>query len=272
MTQENTRRVSSLLRNTYRKAIEENHRTFLRQKASQLWAPNEYWMVDEDLNVVSVAAMRATRKADDIYAAVALGALVIYAQHGDDAIIPRDDNLIEFIELKLTFKSKQECWFYRLSDEEVLKTTNPRFTLYVGDRKSNNPASFKSSAGGTYEIANNLTSKNRTTYFVLFDDETCDVIDVRQLTGAQVMEQLSRSEARKRFISYNQFLELGQPVPTVLPQLGYDNWAESLVAPQRVDFEQRRQQLISQLGERERRQRLKLDQKNRYSLGRRRAA
>lgn len=273
MQLENTREVSRETYKLYKRAIKENTKLFRKRAfSSKVNNYSGYWMVDKDLNLIQSNCMDISRKTDDILAAIPIGALIIYAQHGDDAIIPVRKNTVEFVELKLSLRARSDCWFSKLTDDEVLKTTNPRFTIYVGDSKSSNPASFKSSAGGTYEIINNVNSKNRSTYFVLFDKETYELIDVRKMTGETVMNQLGKSEARKRFISYNQFLEMGEDCDTILPKLGYETWAEPLVEPERRAFMERRATLLRNLPPKERLYREKLDRKNIYSLSRRRAA
>lgn len=268
----NTQTITRSQYQTIRDAVEDNYRIFKEQKELGRWTPNQFWVIDKDLHVGKVSSLKATRKVDDFYAAAAIGAIVIDAQHGDDAIIIKDKNTIEFIELKLSIKSKDDCWLFDLSDEEILATTNPRFTLYVGDKKSENPQSFKSSSGGTYEIANNLTSKNRTTYFVLLEDDTLDTIDVRMMTGEAVIALLSKSDARKRFISYKQFVDNGEAVDTHLGQIGFEKWSEDIVGPMKKKFFERREMLLANLSYEERMKREKLDRKNVYSLQRRKAA
>jgi hypothetical protein len=133
------------------------------------------------------------RKNDDLLPAALIGALVIDALHGHDALMLEGDQL-KPVELKLALTYRNKYWI------------TPRKAIYTGfgnfeGRKS----CFRSDVAANYEIKHNLNSKDVSTYLVAIDKVTYEVIDCYMMEGKEVLARLQhnrvKNEARDKKIS-----------------------------------------------------------------------
>lgn len=133
------------------------------------------------------------RKNDDLLPAALIGALVIDALHGHDALMLEGDQL-KPVELKLALTYRNKYWI------------TPRKAIYTGFANIDGRKScFRSDVAANYEIKHNLDSKNVPTFLVAIDKVSYEVIDCYMMQGEEVLARLQhnrvKNEARDKKIS-----------------------------------------------------------------------
>lgn len=130
----------------------------------------------------------------------------------------------EYIEMeyKISRKSQNSIW------------QTSRGSLYTGKANiKNQTTSLRSGFAASFEIQNNLLSKNRLTNLFIFDETLQQFVCGYQLTGEQVIEALGLNgdseRAIKRTIKLSRFINFGAEIDLTVPSYGsYIEWESML--------------------------------------------
>jgi hypothetical protein len=148
-------------------------------------------------------------KVYDIFAAVSIGALAVTARDGADAMMQMSGSIIP-IELK----------FVKIESSSYL--VGPRGGIYKGGRASRTPLNQSMQAQYTINNEAHLSTKNRYTVMVVYDQTTGMFVEARGILGSTALEKLSSQRTSRRMFYWDTFLEHGRRIPLVVPSLGYD--------------------------------------------------
>lgn len=166
------------------------------------------------------------RKLDDLVAATLIGAVVLDAKHGADAVRVTEDGQLEYIELKLAIVDRETYW------------VNENGTIYAGfGDDENNRTSLKSNISGSFSHIGDPEEKRRATYLVVMDEDADAVIGAWRMSGDTVYDCLTRNQtkriiplteeeclkkSRKRDIKLSTFIGKGEQVETFIPSIGIE--------------------------------------------------
>lgn len=106
----------------------------------------------------------------------------------------------------------------------------PRGALNTGIANiTNRTTSLRSGFTASFDIQNNLESKNRLTNLFIFDETLQQFVSGYQLTGQQVIDYLNKSKGNKRSVKLSHFINEGIQIDLTVPSYGsYIKWESML--------------------------------------------
>ena len=141
------------------------------------------------------------RKIDDIYPALILGHLPVFATSGADGWRANDDHTFTHVEYKL-------CVF---NPKNVSR--GPRGGLMMNHNGDSKPTGITSAISASYTLHTEeiIYSKARDTYFVLVDRTSngCKIIDAFMLSSEKIVPLLLKANGKVRTISLGKFINEG---------------------------------------------------------------
>lgn len=202
-------------------AVEHNKRMLQEQCRTRRFCNQDYYFVAVEngelvLILPGTHDMDLTRSVNDYIAGALVGALPFIDLHGSDGIKIDECGNITQVELKLCMKAGTR---YEIND-------SGKITIIGGT------GGVRSDGAAHYEIVDNLEKKNVSTYFVMFDKTTYELIQVYRMTGDNVIELIGKNQntgedksSKKRSITLSAFMKHGQKVfQDVLPAVGVEEW------------------------------------------------
>ena len=154
----------------------------------------------------------------DIIGATLVGDLPSNKKHGADGfrLLPSGEYLE--MEYKISCKYQSSIW------------QTPLGALNTGiGNITNRTTSLRSGFHASFDIKNNLESKNRLTNLFVFDETTQQYIAGFQLTGQQVIDYLSKKASPSKSIKLSHFINYGIQVDLTVPSYGsYPKWEKML--------------------------------------------
>lgn len=167
-------------------------------------------------------AIKLIKKSHDIYAAIMLGFLPYLAEHnGADAVMLDNGKFID-VELKTSYTHISPKLAFRTKQGTVYFTKD--VSSWDDDWVDKNKTCIaKSQFKASFDIKNNLHTKDRKTFLICIDGDTGEIICVYSMEGKKVLEFLESSND----IKLGSFMSSGTEVSTVeVPVTGWDNWID----------------------------------------------
>ena len=155
----------------------------------------------------------------DIIGATLVGDLPSNKPHGADGfrLLPSGEYLE--MEYKIARKYQSSIW------------QTPRGTLYTGIANiKDRTTSLRSAITASFEIQNNLESKDRLTNLFIFDETVQQYVSGYELDGPAVVKYLEKSNGSKKGMKLSYFINEGNEIQNLtIPSYGsYVKWEEML--------------------------------------------
>lgn len=122
------------------------------------------------------------------------------------------------MEYKISRKCQNSIW------------QTPRGSLNTGQVNiKNRTTALRSGFAASFEIQNNLSSKNRLTNLFIFDETLQQFVSGFELTGEAIIKYLKKSSSNKRTVKLSHFINHGIEIDLTVPSYGsYINWESML--------------------------------------------
>jgi len=207
----------------FKRRLQHNVATIKGHIKNNRFCANDYHFVDHPLEDNHFLV---SRRFFDIVAATVIGALPVDALNGIDSYRLKEDGTYEAVEVKLV----------ELHTRGAFRTD--KGSIYYGPAptaNANKRVSLRSKFRASFEIYNNISSKNVPTVLVLFDTENHKIVDAIEMHGEQIMRYLSNvldgtgkivkeKKTAKRTIALSAFLNHGKKSNTTIKVSGFENW------------------------------------------------
>lgn len=219
----------------YKKRVAENKIELAHQRSNGSFDITKFHGVDYERGILQ--PIRLIKKSHDIFAAVLLGFLPYLAEHnGADGVMLENDEFLDVelktcythISPKLAFKTKQGTVYFT-------KDVSSWEWDWVDKNKT---CLAKSQFKASFDIKNNLHTKDRKTFLICIDGDTGEIICVYSMEGKDVLEFLRSSND----IKLGSFMTSGKEVTDIaVPVTGWTKWIDRVKAP----LEEKRTSLIA---------------------------
>lgn len=200
----------------FQQRIVENIETFNYELKNKCFTPSNYHFFekhkDEDKR------LNEHTNSWDIMGATLVGDLPSNKQYGADGFRLSSGQYIE-MEYKISGKKQNSIWQTSLG------------TLYTGIANiKNKTTSLRSGFAASFEIQNNLQSKNRLTNLFIFDETLQQFVSGFELDGPAVIRYLAKSNGSKKGMKLSYFIKEGTEIVDLkVPSYGsYKKWEEML--------------------------------------------
>lgn len=195
--------------------VAENIKTLNKEIVEKSFTPSNYHYYQKDRS--EEKRLFEFENAWDIIGATLVGDLPSNNPDGADGFRLKDGVYIQ-MEYKISRKKQASIW------------QTPRGSLNVGRANIKNKfASLRSALAASFEIQNNLFSKDRLTNLFIFDETLQQFVSGFELDGPAIVTYLGRGGGNKRTIKLSHFIIHGIEIPLTVPSYGsYINWESML--------------------------------------------
>lgn len=201
----------------YHYRVQQNLETYKKDyEAHKSIRASEYHFFENDKS--ENGHLDKTDKFWDIIGATLIGDLPSHKPHGADGFRLSSSGQYLEMEYKISKKWQKSIW----------QTSRGSLNTGIANIK-NQTTSLRSGFAASFEIQNNLASKNRLTYLFIYDETLQQWVAGYELTGQQVINYLLRCASNKRTVKLSHFINEGVQINLTVPSYGsYITWEKML--------------------------------------------